>query len=142
MEKVLFATIEHSATRFTADVIFGRGLVSLEREEFWVDDGRHILQAHLTDRMMPLIREAAKRMPLVTTYREPRLIRASWERRNRDLRELAEQFKNYEELLTFHPAVVTVWGGFERLPPPYMWFQKPSPQQVDEQLIRQPGFRM
>jgi hypothetical protein len=135
----LLATIEHSGTRFVMslfDRTTGATVLDLETEQ------SQFLYAHLTDEMMPLIRNAATRMPVITTYRDPALIRASWERRGKDLAELARQMKNYEELLTFHPAVVTLWGGFERLPPPYMWFQNPSPRQVDEQLIRQPGFRM
>jgi hypothetical protein len=139
--KALLATVEHSGTRFVLELFnLTKRAALLEREDQCT--GAAILYAHLTDDQMPLIRDAARRMPVITTYREPRLIRASWERRNRDLRALDEQFKNYEELLTFRPAVVTLWGGFERLPPPYMWFQNPSPQKVDEQLIRQPGFRM
>jgi len=139
--RALLATVEHSGTRFVLELFNATArAVPLEREARY--PGASILYAHLTDEQMPLIREAAGRMPVITTYREPRLIRESWGRRNRDLKALDEQLKNYEELLTFRPAVVTLWGGFERLPPPYMWFQNPSPQQVDEQLKRQPGFRM
>lgn len=139
--KALLATVEHSGTRFVLELFNAtKRAVLLEREDQVA--GAAILYAHLTDDQMPLIRNAAKRMPLITTYREPRLIRASWERRNRDLGALDQQLRNYEELLTLRPAVVTLWGGFERLPPPYMWFQNPSPQQVDEKLSRQPGFRM
>ncbi len=138
--KILFATIEQSGTRFTAEVIFRRPMVLLERESAWTEGG--ILQAHLTDGLMPLIREAATRMPIVTTARDPKLIRASWERRGKDMNGLEEQLRNYAELLTLNPAVISLWGGFQRLPPPYMWFQNPSPQQVDEQKVRQPGFRM
>jgi len=139
--KALLATVEHSGTRFVLELFNAtRHAALLEREEQCPEAA--ILYAHLTDEQMPLIRDAAKRMPVITTYREPRLIRESWRRRNRDLRALDEQLKNYEELLTLRPAVVTLWGGFERLPPPFMWFQSPSPQQVDEQLSRQPGFRM
>ena len=139
--KALLATVEHSGTRFLLELFNAtKSAVLLEREDRC--PGASILYAHLSDDQMPLIREAAGRMPVITTYREPRLIRASWERRKRDLGALEQQFRNYQELLTFRPAVVTLWGGFERLPPPFMWFQNPTPQQVDEQLTRQPGFRM
>jgi hypothetical protein len=139
--KALLATVEQSGTRFVLG-LFGltAGATVLENEER--NPQASILYAHLTDEQMPLIRDAARRMPIITTHRDPRLIRASWERRGKDLAELDRQLRNYQELLTFHPAVITMWGGFERLPPYYMWFRHPTPEEVDAERLRQPGFAM
>jgi hypothetical protein len=135
----LLATIEHSGTRFTMSLFDMKPrIVELDKRT----EDSHFLYTHLTDEMMPLIREAAKEMPLITTYRDPDLIRASWERRGKDLRELARQLENYQELLTFKPSVIYLWGGFHRLPPPYAWFKNLPPHEIDQQLLKRPRFSM
>ena len=103
---MLFATIEHSGTHRTI------GLLRLKPrpldEEHWpcAHPEEFTLFSHLDDLSMPLVLDAAERMPILTTYRDPAAIRASWERRGKSIEMLNRQFANYARLLEFRPYVL------------------------------------
>jgi len=77
----------------------------------------HILYAHLTDGLFPLIVSANSRHTIITTQRNPKYIRESWIRRNKDMSKLPEQLLNHQRLLELHPYVVMLGGGKDRLYP-------------------------
>lgn len=100
---LLVATIEHSGT-FTL-----LGLLNYEGRggKMLRERASGICFAHLWDSEMPLILEAAQRMPVITTNRPFQDIRESWRRRGKDLKQLDLQFFNYAQLIReVNPFVV------------------------------------
>ncbi len=102
---MLLATVEHSGTFRTLGFL-NRKVCPLEEEGLATEGS--ILFAHLYPKMMPLIRDAAKRMPVWTTSRPESAIRASWASRGRDTADLEDQLSNYRELLGMRPYILTL----------------------------------
>lgn len=111
----LFATVEHSGTRKTIEVMRWK-LRPIEEEDQVVYG--EVLFTHLWTRSMDAVLSAAKRMWVVTTFRPVEHIRASWERQGKSLDELDQQLRNYERLLQeVKPYVINLGGGRATLRP-------------------------
>lgn len=102
---ILLATIEHSGTHQMIRII-GRPVCPLEEADR--SKPGMVLFAHLYDKMMPMIEDAAQRMPVVTTARSVRDICKSWISRGLDLAELDVQLRNYKRLLEWKPYIVSL----------------------------------
>jgi hypothetical protein len=103
---ILLATIEHSGTFRTLELLGwpARGVCPVE-EAHLAKPGQ-ILFAHLYDKVMDSIMEHARSLPLMTTYRPVEAIRQSWINRGRDLKELEPQLANYRRLASLQPYVI------------------------------------
>lgn len=100
---LIVATVEHSGTMALLRLLDSerRGMTPLEES---VSGFRF---CHLYDHVMGLLLETDHE--IITTDRDPVLIRASWVRRGRDLAELDRQLANRARLLERKPFVVTIW---------------------------------
>lgn len=94
---VLLATIRHTGTHHV--------IASMNRAVRLLDanwrnaDSCTVLVGHLDDISMPLIREAAQKMPVYTTQRAHSETRESWRRRDLPLEQLQREIENYGELI-------------------------------------------
>jgi hypothetical protein len=100
----LFVTIEHTGTMRTIQML-GIQPWPLELAHQPSAAGR-VLFAHAYPQMEGLILEAAARLPTLTTSRPMSDVRASWERRGKELRDLDAQVAVHAKLLALRPYVI------------------------------------
>lgn len=100
---VCLATIPHTGTTFFAQLLgqhFGPG------DHVAMSGG--LISMHVTPHSMPKIREHRQNMVLVTTIRDWPAVLNSWERRGRNMAEWPRYLRDWLDLLTLDPIIVSV----------------------------------